>query len=498
MAEPASSSEGSQLGRLLSSTGVYALAAMAQRGLAFVLLPIYTRYLDKAEYGVLELLTAFSSIVFGILALGIPSAITKCYHRDCESDEERRSILATAAAIGVPVALFGAGLVFSQSRWIAELLLGDGERGLLIQLVAATGVLTSMVGLLLASLRAEERAIAYSVVTLAQFTSAVVLNIVLVVGFERGVEGVLWGNLTSNALVLPLALLLVRRRARLQVTGRLLRPMLNFGVFLVPVFISSWIIDLSDRYILRYFHDLEQVASYGVGYKVGMVLQLLIVWPFQLAWPAFSFAISNEPGHRQTYARVLTYLVATMVYVILALSLTTRVGLVVVAGDAYADAYRFVPLAALAYAFNGIRYCVVPGVHLSNKTRYLSVFSLLGAALNLVLNWLLIPQYAGIGAAIATALSLAFIAACTALVAQTNYRVRYEYGRLAVAILLGAAIFWLAGLQQPRLDALSILWYGFWGLAAMPLVLLLSPFLRADERTALVRMVRTSRLTPGR
>ncbi len=61
----------SDLKRVVSSSGIYAVAALAQRGLAFVLLPIYTRFLDPVEYGKLELLTAFS---------GSPSADIRTIH----------------------------------------------------------------------------------------------------------------------------------------------------------------------------------------------------------------------------------------------------------------------------------------------------------------------------------------------------------------------------------------------------------------------------------
>ena len=70
--------------RLGSSVGVYATASVAQKGLAFLLIPIYTRFIKPDEYGVLELLTAFSTVAFGLLALGLPAAIMKCYHRDTE------------------------------------------------------------------------------------------------------------------------------------------------------------------------------------------------------------------------------------------------------------------------------------------------------------------------------------------------------------------------------------------------------------------------------
>ena len=85
------------------------------------------------------------------------------------------------------------------------------------------------------------------------------------------------------------------------INRKLIRPLLHFGTLLVPVMLATWAIDMSDRYVLRIYRSLEEIAVYGVGYKIGMVLQMAIVWPFQLAWPAGSRS-------RSATARITTHL----------------------------------------------------------------------------------------------------------------------------------------------------------------------------------------------
>ena len=73
----------SDLRRVASSGGLYAAGQLLTRGLAFFLLPVYTRFLDQSEYGALELLATLSAILLSLVMLGMPSALNKCYHRDC-------------------------------------------------------------------------------------------------------------------------------------------------------------------------------------------------------------------------------------------------------------------------------------------------------------------------------------------------------------------------------------------------------------------------------
>ena len=291
---------------------------------------------------------------------------------------------------------------------------------------------------------------------MSEFLLAVVFNVTLVVYFGWGLHGVLWGNLFASALALPVAVMAVRRSSEIGFAPALVRPLLKFGLLIVPVILSGWVINLSDRYILHLFTGLSEVAIYGVGYKFGVIVELAAVWPFQLAWPAISFSISKREGHRTTYALALTYFTAVLVYLVVALSLSSRVLVPVIVGEAYREAYLVTPLVALAYALNGVHYCVAPGVHISGKTRYLTITSLVAAAVNLGLNFYLIPRYGMMGAAWSTAGAFLLIVVVTGMVAQHYYRVEYEYVRLSKLVLLGVAIYLLGNLVPLGTSVLSI------------------------------------------
>ena len=121
---------------------------------------------------------------------------------------------------------------------------------------------------------------------------------------------------------------------------------------------------VSDRYFIAHFGELSEVGVYSVGYKFGTVLQILVVTPFQLAWPAFAFSISEAADHRFVYARTLTYLSAISVFGWLVLSELTEPLLRIMVHQAYVSAYKVVPMVAAAYVFNGIHFCVSPGIHI--------------------------------------------------------------------------------------------------------------------------------------
>ncbi|MEM7583283.1 MAG: oligosaccharide flippase family protein [Acidobacteriota bacterium] len=476
----------SDLKRLGGSSGLYAIGELARRGLAFFLLPLYTRFLDPAEYGVLELLNALSGVLFAGLLLGLPSALTKCYHRDCEGEREKSRILSTTLLLDLPVLLVVGSLLAVFAEPIGVWVIGEAGRGPLIQLSVATAVVLSVMAIILASFRAREQALAFVWLNLTQFVPAMALNIVLVVRYEMGILGVLWGNLISSLLALALGLWMVRHEVWNGPERRLVRPLLHFGVLLVPVMLASWAIDMSDRYVLRIYRSLEEVAVYGVGYKIAMVLQMAIVWPFQLAWPAVSFSISKRDDHKASYARVLTYLLLALVWGWLGLSLMARAVLTPFVGEAYDQAYLMVVPVALGYVFNGIHYCLSPGVHIAGRTRYLTMISGFAAVLNLGLNLWVVPRYGALGAAWTTTATFLFIAAGTAVVSQSAHPVRYEMRRLLTLALAGAAVYAAAVAFEPAGMWAGVAWHAALSCLGFPIALLALGFLDAGERAWLM------------
>jgi O-antigen/teichoic acid export membrane protein len=483
--------------RLVSSAALYAAAGLAQRGVGFLLIPVYTRVIEPADYGVLEVLNAFSAVFFAVLTLGLASAINKCYHRDCRTEADRRRLLGTALLLDLPVLLAGAALLVWFAGPASRLLVGHGGAESLMPLVAASAVTYSVGTLVFATLRAQERAAAFGVLTLAQFVAALGLNVLFVVGWGWGVHGVLLGNLLSQALALPLALRVVGGARRFAIDRRLARALLEFGLFLVPVMLAGWVMDQSDRYLLGRLRSLEEVALYGVGYKFGGIVDLLVVWPFQLAWPAFSFAISDRAGHRETYARTLTYFTLLLAAAVVAVSIFARGGLGLLVGERYAGARVVVPLVALAYALNGVHYCVSPGVHLARRTRVLPWIAAVAALVNVGLNLLLIPAWGMLGAAWATVAAFLVLAGGTTIVAQRSYPVPWEYGRLGRVLGVGAAVYLLSGAVHAG-GGVLVLALELAGLAvAFPLLLALTGFFDATERAAVARTIGRARARLG-
>ena len=61
----------------LRHTAVYMVPMVLSRGINFLLLPVYTRFLSKADLGVVELLLVFQLLASIVLSLELPQALAR-------------------------------------------------------------------------------------------------------------------------------------------------------------------------------------------------------------------------------------------------------------------------------------------------------------------------------------------------------------------------------------------------------------------------------------
>ena len=77
---------------------------------------------------------------------------------------------------------------------------------------------------------------------------------------------------------------MLRKGTKLVFQKTLVKPLLAFGLVVIPAALGGWVMEMSDRYFLGFFGNLSEVGIYSLGYKFGKLVQIAIVWPFQLAW----------------------------------------------------------------------------------------------------------------------------------------------------------------------------------------------------------------------
>ena len=460
----------SELKRLGRHSLVYGIGGLVSRILAVLLLPLYTHYLTRADYGAIETLIALTTVLVIVLRAGISSAFFRFYF-DAKTDEERVVVVRTSFWFTMSTATTGLVAGLALAAPIAHAL--NGMTPGLVR-AAFVGLWAQMnYEQLTALFRVEERSVQFAAASLANVVVTIGATVLLVAVWHKGAIGVLVGNFTGTLVVYAVLLAYRRYQLGLEFNRALFREMNRFGMPLVPSGLALWAINFIDRLFLTTISGAAETGLYSIGVRISSVIVFLFT-AFRTAWPAFAYSIEDDGEARRTYGFVLTYLLLLCCWLSVALGLLAPWIVHVLTAPRFYAGARVVPLlcfAATAYA----GYTVMAiGIGRVRRTQFNWIITFAAAALNIGLNIALIPPYGMTGAAIATVAAYALMFVLMTWNAQRLYPVPYQWRR---AVTVAGK---LADVSLPVALALSLVY---------PLILLPLGFYLPAERRRLRRLI---------
>ncbi|MBN1956150.1 MAG: oligosaccharide flippase family protein [Anaerolineae bacterium] len=463
---------------------IYGLGGVLNQLVNFVLVPLYSYYLTPGEFAVYELLFRTAQLALIVAQLGLASAIFKSALYDKKSDTRTLYSTAFYTLVGSSLLTVAAGALLA--GWLSGLLFDSAEHTRLIWLTFLTAALDTFIVVPMARLRIEGRAFRYSAISFAGFTTRLLLNVLFVAFLQRGVAGLVEANLLQSVLFFFVYLWHIRDQLALRFSTAELRRLLSFSLPTIPALLGSTALVISDRYILNYFRTPDEVGIYSMGYRIALVANMA-VQAFQLAWPVLMFSVAETKEAERFYSRVLTYLFWGGNLLALGLSVLAGDILRLFSTPAYYGAAAIIPPVVLSYVFYGAYFATNIGSLLKNKTYWITMIVGISLAVQVGLNLVLIPRTGMMGAAVATVLSYLLMPIMAILISRRYFHVRYEYGRIALTLLVAAGLYGVSLLVRIDNFYLSALVHGLIALV-YPLLLWPLGFYQPDEKRRLVEL----------
>jgi O-antigen/teichoic acid export membrane protein len=475
--------------RLTKHSAVYGVGHIISRSIGFLLLPIHTNFLPPEEYRNAALLFSALAFLNVFFSYGMDVAFLRFFIVETGTSK-KRTIFSTAFWM-----IFSTGLVFSvlivlfpapfsaavfQSRHLSSLVrLGGG-----ILLADALALLPFLV------LRAEERSGSFVLLRTLNIAANLGLNVLYVVVWRKGVPGIFIANLISSVFTLVTLIPIFIRWLRPKFDRTMLSELLRFGLPYVPTGLAVLILDQIGRFFLDRMIGKEAAGIFSAGYKLGMFMALVVA-AFRFAWHPFFLSTAKQEDAPRIFARVLTYFLFVTGSLFLFVSIFIREIVrirffgITLFGKGYETGISIVPIVMLAYIGYGVYANFVVGIYLKKKTAYLPFVTGLGALVDVVGNFLLIPRFGIAGAAWSTFFAYLVMALSLSAVSQRLYPVPYEIGRIMKLVVVFAALFGLGML----ILANSATWIRFSVVFfLLPVLLWIVRFFTSDEKEALARM----------
>jgi O-antigen/teichoic acid export membrane protein len=470
------------LKRLVSSLAAYQVADVVSKFIAILLLPVYTRYITPAGYGVVELLGNGVILISILVRFGMIESFLRFYYID--QDQERRDALARRAIGFLLVSTTAVSLVLAAfAAPLSKVVLGYRDPTIFRIAVLGLWAFTNL-ELAYALLRVDERLRVYATATLINVGITIAASVVLVVVLGQGARGLLLGNYGASTVVL-LGLwwtmrdrLLPRRHEGVETHGVLLR----FGLPTVPAEASVYALSIVDRYYI-FHHGVSGprlAGLYSIAVKLAGAVAF-IVRAFQYAWPPLAYSVRDDAQAARLYGLVTTYYLLVSGLVVAGLALLGRWVLRLLAAPSFFDAYKALPWVALGWALYGlwVVFLVIAG-RAKVTTRNFPA-AICGLVVNVILLLVLVPAWGIAGAGVALCGAYVVMIGVMHILTRRAFAASFEWLRIAqLAVVLGGMA--VAGdLLLPTSGFVGLVTRAA-VLAAMPLVLLATGFTHSEER----------------
>ncbi|MBX2991920.1 MAG: polysaccharide biosynthesis C-terminal domain-containing protein [Bacteroidetes bacterium] len=479
-----------------TDTAIYGVSTVVGRLLTFLLTPFYTNILPPSDLGIVATVYAYIAFLNILYGYGMESAFMR-YTASLEIGTKKQVFSVPFFSVAATSLVFSLCIVGGGGS-IATLISVPLDQASIITYSGCILLLDALAIIPFASLRMERKAKLFASLKLLNIVLTVVCNLIFLLVFRWGVEGIFLSNLIASAMTLLLLLPEILRNISAEWNAPLYKALLRFSIPTVPAYLATMMVQVIDRPILESLTDMATVGIYQANYRLG-IFMMLIVSMFDFAWRPFFMSNANEADAKQMFSRVLTYFFLVMMgsFLVLSFFISDIVTVPICDGKSIIDprywgGLGIVPIVLLAYVFLGISNTIGAGVYIEKQTRKLSIVAFTGAAMNVLVNYLLIPPLGITGAAVATLASYASMSVVLYVIVQTIYPIRYEYSRLFKIAVASLAVYLLA--QFVRADSFAILWKS----ALLILFVVLIYLMKFFDPSELARIARLlSRQSPG-
>lgn len=385
---------------LLKNFSTLAIGTLGSKLLALLIVPIYTSALSTTDIGKYDLINTVISMAIPLITLNIAEGVLRfLLDSKYDADQVKRVghkyiwisvCIFTIVTIIVTIMGFG-NITLPQMLIILSMYLSDVWYNYYLREKRGEGFFKGI-------------AIAGILNTVVCFVLCCLFLLVL----HFGVEGYAVTYVIGNAVAIAYLVFFCKKKTENIIIGQsdyknVESEVLAYSKPLIINAISWWINDYSDRYIIIWLRGIAESGVYSVAYKIPSILNI-IQTIFNQAWVVTTVK-AEENGNFKDVRRVyIAYKSVLFIGCAGLLFITKYIASFLYAKDFFV-AWTFTPYLITAIIYSSLSGCIGGILAAKKMTRLYALSTLIGAAVNIILNIVLVKSIGTMGAAIATLIS---------------------------------------------------------------------------------------------
>ena len=384
--------------QLAKNTIIIFFGRVCTQLISFFLLPLYTSYLATKEYGTVDLIQTYVTLLVPIITLELEMSIFRFLIDSRKSEKETNKLISNNFFIlGISLSIFSILYIIVSSfvtipyRWL-----------ILVDIIVCV-----LSGNFLQVARGFGKTLDYAISCILTGLTTVISNIILICFVHMQAEGMIISMALANficSLYLFIRLKLYSKINFKIVDFKQIKEMYKYSLPLIPNGISWWIVNVSDRSIISIVLGASANGLYAISNKFPTIISSL-TGVFNLSWSE-SAALHINSSDRDEFFSDITNTILRL-FMALGVGMLACMPFVfpILIDVKYNDAYNYIPFLVLGTVFN-VAICLYSQVYLAKKlSKQVASTAIVGAIINILINVIFIKQIGLYAAAISTMIS---------------------------------------------------------------------------------------------
>lgn len=260
-------------------------------------------------------------------------------------------------------------------------------------------------------------------------------------GFNNTISYPFIANLIASILGIVL-LLGVIRHVQFKFDKPLFKTMFKYGYPIMIAGLGYILNENFDKLVQRNLIDEASAGSYAACYKLA-TLMTLFVTAYRMGIEPFFFKVAKKGDAKQTYANILFFFSIICNIVVLAILANIHwIKKIFVPDTSFWSALDIVPIILIANLFFGIYYNLSTWYKVTDRTNIGTVISLIGGALTVILNLVLLPIYGFMASAWITLAAYGIMMVISYIWGQKVYPIPYKINKIVIYMGIAIALSW--------------------------------------------------------
>lgn len=381
--------------RLAYNTAVFAIGNFGSKVLSFLIVPLYTYFLTKAEYGTIDLFVTSLGMIIPFSTMMVNEALIRfILGKELTAKE--------AASNCFAVFLFGAFVSFLLSP-LYKLLFPSGK---FYWIFVALLILRTFNQIFSEYFRAINQNVKFAVFGVLITATTLGFNVVFLVLYKMGIKGYLLATLLS-AIIGALYILCFSDFLKVvsfkYIDRSIIKVILKYSIPLVPNSLMWWIMSAGDKYIINFYLGTEANGLYSLALKVPQVINMIYSLFIQ-AWQMSAIEVNENKDKNAFYQNVFHATSFVMALITSGIILIVKPLYLGVMSSEFSDAWKYIPLLSVATIISCFASFFSVVYTVGTKTKKVFLTTALGAIANLSFNSILVRPLGMQGIAIGTCL----------------------------------------------------------------------------------------------